>query len=371
MVVITRPLLPLHSARHIQVVSFLLRNRRCPMPAAPVVPSSMQAICFTEPGGPDVLHLETLQIPKPGRGEVLVRVMAAGVNRPDLMQRQGLYPPPPGACPRLGLEVAGEVVACGLPLEGATMPAIGSHVCALTNGGGYAQYCLVPAGQCLPWPKGFTAEQAAALPETYFTVWSNLFMPSLPPQGARVLIHGGTSGIGTTAIQLVKAFGGQVFATAGSPEKCALCEELGATAINYRTEDFLTRIREMTHDKGVDIILDMIGGAYFNRNLKSLAMDGRLIIIALQGGAKAEQADLARIMTRRLTVTGSSLRPRDSRNKARIAYELQDHVWPLLNKGAIRPLIHATFPLAQADKAHAALEAGNQIGKIVLTVSPA
>ncbi|WP_025826395.1 NAD(P)H-quinone oxidoreductase [Acetobacter okinawensis] len=341
------------------------------MTAAPVVPSSMQAVCFTEPGGPDVLHLESLQVPQPGRGEVLVRVMAAGVNRPDLMQRKGLYPPPPGACPRLGLEVAGEVVACGLPQEGTPMPQPGTRVCALTNGGGYAEYCLVPAGQCLPWPKGFTAEQAAALPETYFTVWSNLFMPTPPPAGARVLIHGGTSGIGTTAIQLVQAFGGQAFATAGTAEKCALCEELGATAINYRTEDFLTRIRELTHDKGVNIILDMIGGAYFNRNLKSLTLDGKLIIIALQGGAKAEQADLARIMTRRLTVTGSSLRPRDSANKARIAHELHERVWPLLDTGRIRPLIHATFPLAQAAQAHTTLEDGNHIGKIVLTVSPA
>ncbi|MCP1243286.1 zinc-binding dehydrogenase [Acetobacter lambici] len=339
------------------------------MPAAPVVPPSMQAICFTEPGGPEVLHLEALQVPQPGRGEVLVRVMAAGVNRPDLMQRKGLYPPPPGACPRLGLEVAGEVVACGLPQEGTPMPALGSRVCALTNGGGYAQYCLVPAGQCLPWPTGFSAEQAAALPETYFTVWSNLFMPTLPAKGARVLVHGGASGIGTTAIQLVKAFGGQAFATAGTPEKCALCEELGATAINYRTEDFLTRIRELTHDQGVNIILDMIGGAYFNRNLKSLTMDGKLVIIALQGGAKAEQADLARIMTRRLTVTGSSLRPRDSANKARIAHELHEHVWPLLDKGSIKPLIHAVFPLARTDAAHAALEEGNHTGKIVLSVS--
>lgn len=251
------------------------------------------------------------------------------------------------------------------------MPAPGTRVCALTNGGGYAQYCLVPAGQCLPWPKNFSAEQAAALPETYFTVWSNLFMPTLPPQGARVLIHGGASGIGTTAIQLVTALGGQAFATAGTAEKCAVCEELGATAINYNTEDFLTRIHELTHDKGVNIILDMIGGAYFNRNLKSLSLDGRLVIIALQGGAKAEQADLARVMTRRLTVTGSSLRPRDSASKARIAHELHEHVWPLLDSGRIRPLIHAVFPLDKAAEAHAALEDGNHIGKIVLTVAPA
>ena len=340
------------------------------MTVQPPLPTTMRAITFADPGEPDVLRVETLTLPQPGRGEVLVRVMAAGVNRPDIMQRKGLYPPPPGACPRLGLEIAGEVVACGLPQEGTTMPAIGSRVCALTNGGGYAQYCLVPAGQCLPWPTGYTAVQAAALPETYFTVWSNLFMPAIPPAGTRVLVHGGTSGIGTTAIQLVHALGGEAYATAGTAEKCALCETLGARAINYRDEDFLTRIRDMTHDKGVNIILDLVGGAYFNRNLKCLAMDGRLVIIALQGGAKAEQADLARIMTRRLTVTGSSLRPRDSASKARIAQELHTHVWPLLDAGTIAPLIHAVFPLEDAATAHQTMEDGEHSGKIILQVSP-
>lgn len=330
------------------------------------VPSTLQAVCFDAPGGPDVLHLATLPIPQPGRGEVLVRVMAAGVNRPDLMQRQGLYPPPPGANPRLGLEIAGEVAACGAPLAGQTMPAIGSRVCALANGGGYAEYCLVPAGQCLPWPKDFTAVQAAALPETYFTVWSNLFMPSLPATGSRVLIHGGASGIGTTAIQLVKAFGGQAFVTAGSAEKCALCTQLGAKAINYREEDFAEQIKTLTDGKGVNFILDMIGGAYLERNLKSLSQDGRLVIIALQGGAKAEKADLARIMTRRLVVTGSTLRARDATAKTLIARQLQEHVWPLLAAGQIRPLIHATYPLADAAAAHQALEEGNHSGKIVL-----
>lgn len=339
------------------------------MTTHPTIPPSMKAVCFTEPGGPDVLHVESITVPTPGRGEVLIRVMAAGVNRPDLIQRQGLYPPPPGANPRLGLEVAGEVVACGAPLEDSTMPAIGSRVCALTNGGGYAEYCLAPIGQCLPWPVGFDAVQAAALPETYFTVWSNLFMPTLPPKGARVLIHGGTSGIGTTAIQLVRAFGGEAFATAGSAEKCALCETLGAHAINYREEDFLARIRTMTQDEGVNTILDMIGGAYFNRNLKSLAPDGRLVIIALQGGAKAEQADLARIMTRRLIVTGSNLRPRDAAAKARIARGLHTHVWPLLDKGTIRPLIHTTFALDEAGSAQSAMEAGTHSGKIILRVA--
>ena len=338
------------------------------MSAAPLLPSTMKAICFTQPGAPDVLHVETIQIPQPGRGEVLVRVMAAGVNRPDIMQRKGLYPPPPGACPRLGLEIAGEVVAHGLPQEDVTMPAIGSRVCALANGGGYAEYCLVPAGQCLPWPEGFNAIAAAALPETFFTVWSNLFMPTMLPKDARVLIHGGSSGIGTTAIQLVKAFGGTPFATAGTDEKCALCEQLGAQAINYKTEDFAERIAELTKGKGVNAILDMVGGPYFERNLKSLAFDGKLIIIALQGGAKAEQANLVRIMTHRLIVTGSTLRPRDSASKARIAQELKAKVWPLLTSRTIRPLIHQTFPLAQAAAAHQAMEDGQHLGKIILTV---
>lgn len=328
--------------------------------------TTMQAVCYTQPGAADVMHLESLPVPQPGRGEVLVRVLAAGVNRPDLMQRQGLYPPPPGANPRLGLEVAGEVIATGPALEGQHMPALGSRVCALANGGGYATYCLVPAGQCLPWPEGFDAIQAAALPETYFTVWSNLFMPTIMAPGTRVLIHGGASGIGTTAIQLVKAFGGHPFATAGSTEKCALCTSLGAKAINYKEEDFAERLHTLTQGRGVNLILDMIGGAYLDRNLKSLSPDGRLVIIALQGGAKAEKADLARIMTRRLTVTGSTLRARDATAKGRIARQLQEHVWPLLAEGQVRPLIHAVFPLSQVVAAHKALEEGQHCGKIIL-----
>lgn len=329
---------------------------------------TMQAVCVTDPGASDVMKIETLPIPQPGRGEVLVRVMAAGVNRPDIMQRQGLYPPPPGANPRLGLEIAGEIVACGAPSVGQTMPAIGTKVCALANGGGYAEYCLVPAGQCLPWPTGFDAVQAAALPETFFTVWSNLFMPSPITEGERVLIHGGSSGIGTTAIQLVKAFGGIPYVTAGTADKCALCEQLGAIAINYKEEDFAERLRTLTEGKGVNLILDMIGGAYLDRNLRSLAMDGRLVIIALQGGAKAEKADLARIMTRRLVVTGSTLRARDTTTKSRIANQLQEKVWPLLANGTIRPLIHATFPFTQVVQAHQTMEAGDHSGKIILTL---
>lgn len=335
------------------------------------IPATMQAVCFNTPGTPDVMHLAPLPVPTPGRGEVLVRVLAAGVNRPDLMQRQGLYPPPPGANPRLGLEIAGEVAATGPALAGQNMPAVGSKVCALANGGGYAEYCLVPAGQCLPWPKGFDAIQAAALPETYFTVWSNLFMPTLMAKGTRVLIHGGTSGIGTTAIQLVKAFGGIPYATAGTAQKCALCTELGAEAINYHQEDFAERLHTLTQGQGVNLILDMIGGAYLDRNLKSLAPDGRLVIIALQGGAKAEQANLARIMTRRLTVTGSTLRGRDATAKNTIARQLLEHVWPLLAQGNIRPLVHAVFPLSQVVNAHKALEEGQHCGKIMLVTNPA
>ncbi|KGB25310.1 NAD(P)H-quinone oxidoreductase [Acetobacter tropicalis] len=329
---------------------------------------TMKAVCFTEPGAPDVMQIESLPIPQPGRGEVLVRVMAAGINRPDIMQRKGLYPPPPGANPRLGLEISGEVVACGTALADQDMPAIGSKVCALANGGGYAEYCLVPAGQCLPWPEGLTAVQAAALPETFFTVWSNLFMPTPVTKGENVLIHGGSSGIGTTAIQLVKAFGGIPYVTAGTAEKCALCETLGATAINYKEEDFAERLRELTNGKGVNLILDMIGGAYLDRNLRSLAVDGKLVIIALQGGAKAEKADLARIMTRRLIVTGSTLRARDITTKSRIARQLEEKVWPLLADGTIRPIIYATFPFADVAKAHQEMENGEHSGKIILTL---
>lgn len=251
------------------------------------IPDTMQAVTFSQPGGPDSLCISTLPVPRPTGGDVLVRVMAAGVNRPDIMQRQGLYPPPPGASPLLGLEVAGEVVATGPDVPADSFPAIGARVCALVNGGGYAQYCTVPAGQCLPWPAGFDAIHAAALPETFFTVWSNLFMTAGLKPGESVLVHGGTSGIGTTTIQLVRAMGGTVYATAGTDDKCTLCTTLGAAAaINYRTEDFPQRIKALTQGRGVDVILDMIGGAYLDGNLRSLATAGRLVIIALQGGGE-------------------------------------------------------------------------------------
>ncbi|GBQ16553.1 NAD(P)H-quinone oxidoreductase [Komagataeibacter rhaeticus] len=331
------------------------------------IPDTMQAITYSEDGTPDSLHRTTLPVPRPGPGEVLVRVMAAGINRPDIMQRKGLYPPPPGASPLLGLEVAGEVVAMGTDLPANAFPAPGARVCALTNGGGYAQYCTVPAGQCLPWPTGFDAIHAASLPETFFTVWSNLFMTAGLKPGESVLVHGGTSGIGTTAIQLVRAMGGTVYATAGTAEKCALCTTLGAkAAINYRTEDFPQRIRDLTGGAGVNVILDMIGGAYLDGNLRALATAGRLVIIALQGGAKADGVNLARIMTRRLVVTGTTLRPRDAAYKAEIARQLEDHVWPLLGRRAIRPLIHATFPFARVADAHKLMENGTHMGKIML-----
>ncbi|RBM08061.1 NAD(P)H-quinone oxidoreductase [Novacetimonas cocois] len=329
----------------------------------------MQAVTYADPGTPDVMTLSDVPVPAPKEGEVLVRVMAAGVNRPDIMQRQGLYPSPPGASPILGLEIAGAVVARGPGIPDDAFPALGARVCALSNGGGYAQYCTVPAGQCLPWPTGFDALHAAALPETFFTVWSNIFMTASMRAGDRVLIHGGSSGIGTVAIQLVRQMGGIAYVTAGTPEKTELCTAIGAdAAINYRTEDFVARIAELTDGKGVNIILDMIGGSYLERNLKCLAPEGRLVIIALQGGARAENVGLARIMTRRLVVTGTTLRPRSSAYKAEIARQLEQHVWPLLEKKAVRPLIHATFPLARVVDAHKLMENGTHSGKILLNL---
>ncbi|MCQ8240862.1 NAD(P)H-quinone oxidoreductase [Rhizosaccharibacter radicis] len=334
------------------------------------MPTSMRAAIVREPGGPEVLEIGTVPAPRPGPGQVLIRVEAAGVNAPDAMQRKGLYPPPPDASPLLGLEVAGEIVAVGgAPegTEGAHALALGDRVCALTNGGGYAEFCAVPAGQCLPWPEGYDAVRAAALPETYFTVWSNLFEENVARAGSSLLVHGGTSGIGSTAIQLASRRGITVFATAGTAEKCATSVRLGATAaINYREEDFAARIAELTQKRGVDVILDMIGGRYLDPNLRSLATDGRLVIIALQGGAKAPDADLARIMTRRLHVTGTTLRPRPASFKARIAASLRREAWPLLERGEIAPLIHAALPFTEVAEAHSLLDSGSHAGKIVL-----
>jgi NADPH:quinone reductase len=326
----------------------------------------MRTVSVREPGAPDVMEIVDAPVPVPRAGELLIRVQAAGVNRPDLMQRKGLYPPPKDASPVLGLEVAGEVAALG---EGATAYNVGDRVCALVNGGGYAEYCAAPAGQCLPWPAGFDAVRAAALPENYFTVWSNLFRAGNLRAGQSVLVHGGAGGIGTTAIQLARARGARVFATAGSAEKCRLCETLGAEAgINYREERFADRVKELTGGRGVDMVLDMIGASYLEPNLRSLAEDGRLVVVALQGGAVAEKLDLARVMTRRLAITGSTLRPRTAAYKAELASALREEVWPLLERGEIAPLMHAVLPFTSVVDAHTLMESGSHAGKIVLSL---
>jgi NADPH2:quinone reductase len=328
------------------------------------IPSIMAAVEIVQPGDPEVLQIRQRPVPQPGPGEILVKVAAAGVNRPDIMQRRGLYPPPPGASDIPGLEIAGEVVALG---EGVNGPALGDTVCALVTGGGYAEYCTAPAPLCLPLPKGLGTVEAAALPETFFTVWTNVFDRGGLQPGERFLVHGGAGGIGTTAIQLAREFGATVFATAGSPEKCAFCEQLGARAIDYRQEDFVERIRTLTEGKGVDLILDMIGGPYLQRNLDCLAPGGRLVLIAVQGGPKTD-INLLPVFLKRLTLTGSTLRPRSIEEKAAIAASLREKAWPLLESGRIKPVIHGTFPLAEAAEAHRLMESSRHIGKIVLTV---
>ena len=329
------------------------------------LPDTMTFIEVAQPGGPEGMRLARCPVPQPREGEVLIRVEAAGVNRPDIQQRKGLYPPPPGASPHLGLEVAGEVVAVG---PGVSLT-IGSKVCGLANGGGYAEYCVVPATQCLPWPTGYDAVRAAALPETFFTVWANLFDIGRLSAGESVLVHGGTSGIGTTAIQLARAFGARAYATAGSAAKCEACVKLGAdAAINYKDADFADSIKQFTNGAGVNVVLDMVGGPYTQRNLRCLAMDGRLVLIAFLGGAKVEQLDLTTIMTRRLTVTGSTMRPRTAAQKGAIAQELLAKAWPKLEDGSVAPVIHATFPLAEVEAAHRMMESSDHIGKIILTV---
>jgi len=327
-------------------------------------PQEMRYVAH-EDGGPECMRVATGPVPQPRPGEVLIRVEAAGVNRPDVQQRKGAYPPPPDASPILGLEVAGEVAAS----NGAGPYGEGDRVCALANGGGYAEYCAVPAGQCLPWPAGYDAIRAGALPETYFTVWANLFMIGHLQPRESTLIHGGSGGIGVTAIQLAHEFGSRVYATAGSKEKCDACVRLGAdAAINYKEADFAESLKEFTGGKGVNVILDMIGGAYAARNLRSLALDGRLVIIALMGGAKAQEVDLARIMTRRLTVTGSTMRPRSTAQKTAIAETLRAKVWPVLEAGRCGPVIHSVFPLDQVVEAHRLMESSAHIGKIMLKI---
>ncbi|HKW36837.1 MAG TPA: NAD(P)H-quinone oxidoreductase [Burkholderiales bacterium] len=324
----------------------------------------MRAVEITRPGGPEVLKIGTRPVPQPKPGEVLIEVAAAGVNRPDTMQRAGNYPVPPGASDIPGLELAGSVVALG---DGVRGWKVGDSATALVAGGGYAEYCTAPTPQCLPIPKGMSAIEAASLPETFFTVWSNVFDRARLAPGESFLVQGGTSGIGVTAIQMVKAFGNAVYATAGSAEKCAACVKLGADrAINYKTEDFAAVVKEATGGKGVNVILDMVGGDYLDRELKCVADDGRIVIIAFLGGAKAT-VFLNDILRRRLTVTGSALRPRPIEFKGAIARNLLEKVWPKIESGKIRAVIHETFPLAEASKAHALMESGAHIGKIVLT----
>jgi NADPH:quinone reductase len=330
------------------------------------IPQTMTYVQANGAGGPEVLGLATGSVPVPKSDEVLIRVQAAGVNGPDVAQRKGSYPPPPGASPILGLEVAGEVAAIG---EQVTTLSVGDRVCALTNGGGYAAYCVAPASQCLPWPTGYDAIRAAALPETSFTVWANLFQIGRLAKGETTLVHGGTGGIGVSAIQLAHEFGARVFATAGSDEKCATCLKLGAdAAINYRTQDFAAEVKTLTEGRGVDVVLDMVGAPYMARNIRSLGMDGRLVLIAFLQGSKVENFDFAQVLVRRLTIAGSTMRPRTTAQKGAIAAELREKVWPVLDVGRCAPVIHATFPLAQAAEAHRLMETSIHIGKIILTV---
>lgn len=325
----------------------------------------MTAIEISRPGGPEVLRPCRRPVPAPASGEVLIEVAAAGVNRPDIMQRRGLYPPPPGASDIPGLEIAGRVVALG---EGVTAPEPGALVCALVTGGGYAEYCPAAASLCLPVPAGWTAIEAAALPETFFTVWTNVFERGGLRPGERFLVHGGSGGIGSAAIQLARAFGAEVFATAGGAEKCAFCERLGARAIDYRSEDFVERIRAASDGQGVDVILDVVGGPYLQRNLDALAPGGRLLLIAVQGGPKTD-INLLPIFLKRLTVTGSTLRPRGVAEKAAIAQALRERVWPLLESGRIKPVVQGVLPLAEAAEAHRRMDGGGQVGKLVLAVA--
>jgi NADPH2:quinone reductase len=331
------------------------------------LPKRMTLIETDGPGGPEVLRPGTAPLPEPEPHEVLIRVHAAGVNRVDVQQRQGEYRPPPGASAVLGLEVAGDVIAVGAEV---TQYKPGDRVCALVSAGGYAQYCTAPAAQCLPWPKGYDALHAAALPETYFTVWANVFEIARLRAGESILVHGGTSGIGVTAIQLAREHGARVYATAGSAAKCEACVSLGAeAAINYREEDFVERIRQLTNGDGVNVVFDIVGAPYVPRNLRCLAMRGRLVMIAFQQGSKIGEFDFAPVVRKHLTITGSTLRPRTIAQKAEIAQELRAKVWPVLEAGRCRPVIDTVFPLSQAAEAHALMESSRHIGKIMLRVA--
>ncbi len=332
------------------------------------LPNTMTAIEIDGKGGPEVLVQRQIDVPKPSPGQVLIKVHAAGINRPDVLQRQGLYPAPKGHSPIPGLEVAGEIAASG---EGADRFKAGDNVMALVNGGGYAEYCIAEEPATLPLPAGLSMVEAAAVPETFFTVWQNVFERAGLQPGEWFMIHGGTSGIGVTAIQLAKAFGAKVIATAGSPDKCAACTQLGADrAVDYRSEDFVEVVKDVTAKRGVDVILDMVGGDYVDRNIRSLGDDGRLVYIAFLKGSKVE-VDLMRVMLKRLTVTGSTLRIRPTEVKGRIARALEENVLPLLANKTLKVVMDSTFPLRDAGKAHERLDAGAHIGKIVLTVVPA
>jgi NADPH2:quinone reductase len=324
----------------------------------------MKAVVITRPGGPNVLQITERPTPAPQAHEVLIKVAAAGINRPDVAQRKGVYPPPPGASPDIpGLEIAGTIEAVG---QSVTLWQPGDKVCALVTGGGYAEYCTAPEGQCLPLPENLNFVEAASLPETFFTVWSNVFDRAQLKSGESLLVHGGSSGIGVTAIQMAKALGSTVYVTAGNDAKCHFCEQLGAAkAINYKQENFADAIKELTQGKGVDVILDMIGGDYMAGNLQSLANDGRLVFINTMNG-KDVQVDLSVVMKKRLNITGSMLRSREVEFKAAIARKLKEHIWPLLSSGEIKPVVHEVFAAQDAAKAHELMESSTHIGKIVL-----
>ncbi len=333
---------------------------------AEAIPTTMIAMGYDDPGGPEVFRSATLPTPQPGEGQVLIRVAYAGVNRPDVIQRQGFYPPPPGASPICGLEVSGTVVGIG---KGAPPEMLNQQVCALVSGGGYAEYCLADARHCLVVPDDLPLDQAAALPETLFTVWHNVFERAYASEGDTLLVHGGTSGIGTMTIMLGKAFGMTVIATAGSEDKCDACRKLGADlAINYKEQDFVEEVKAFTGGKGVDVVLDMVSGDYVARNLACLAEDGRHVTIAVLGGLKAE-INMALVMRNRLTLTGSTLRPRSNEFKALLADEISEIAWPLIVDGTVRPVMDQTFALAEVSAAHARMEGGDHIGKIVLHVA--
>ena len=328
---------------------------------------NMHAVEITSPGAPEVLRLGERPVPQPGAGELLIRVAASGINRPDVLQRLGHYAPPPGISDLPGLEVSGVVESGDAVAMAEAGIAVGDRVCALVAGGGYAQWCVAPVQQCLPVPAGFSDVEAASLPETFFTVWSNVFDRGRLQAGETLLVQGGTSGIGVTAIQLAKAFGATVIATAGSDDKCAACLQLAADhAINYKSQDFVVEVQRITQGKGVDVVLDMVAGDYVAREVECLAEDGRIVIIAVQGGVKSD-FNAGLVLRRRLTITGSTLRPRPVAFKGAIARALREHVWPLLATGVVRPVIHSTFAAADASQAHVLMESNQHIGKIVLT----